>query len=154
VSGFAPEAIFSALAKAQVDYVTVGGFAVMAHGVVRATVDVDIVPAPDRDNQERLAAALAELAAHPHGEPDTRVDAALLGREANMRFVSAAGQVDVLSAPQYRRLFDDLRARAIVVDVDGITLTVASRNDLIRLKAGTGRDRDLLDIGDLLALDE
>lgn len=33
-------------------------------------------------------------------------------------------------------------------------MTVVSRNDLIRLKAATGRDRDLLDIGDLLALDE
>lgn len=71
-----------------------------------------------------------------------------------MRFVSRAGQVDVLSAPQYSRLFDDLRARATTVDVDGTTVIVASRNDLIRLKAGTGRDRDLLDIGDLLALDE
>ena len=33
-------------------------------------------------------------------------------------------------------------------------MIVASRNDVIRLKAGTGRDRDLLDIGDLLAPEE
>ncbi len=52
----------------------------------------------------------------------------------------------------YRRLFEDLRALAL--EVDGTPIVVASRNDLIRLKAGTGRDRDLLDIGDLLALEE
>lgn len=40
------------------------------------------------------------------------------------------------------------------MEADRIPLRVASRNDLIRLKAGTGRDRDRLDIGDLLALDE
>ena len=52
------------------------------------------------------------------------------------------------------RLYPDLRSRALSVDLDGVAVVVASRNDLIRLKAGTGRDRDLLDIGDLLALDE
>ena len=71
-----------------------------------------------------------------------------------MRFQSGAGQVDLLGAEQYRRLYPDLRSRALKVVVQGVTVTVASRNDLIRLKAGTGRDRDLLDIGDLLALEE
>src|SRR5437660_277272 len=35
----------------------VGGFAVAAHGVVRATVDVDVVPAPGPANDHRLAEA-------------------------------------------------------------------------------------------------
>lgn len=151
---FAPERIFAALGDASVDYVTVGGFAVIAHGVVRATVDVDLIPATDPANLERLATALAALDAHPEGEPATPVTVALLARDANVRFDSRAGQVDVLAAEQYRRLYPDLRARAIDVAVAGVTVIVASRNDLIRLKAGTGRDRDLLDIGDLLALDE
>jgi predicted nucleotidyltransferase len=71
-----------------------------------------------------------------------------------MRFQSRAGQIDVLADELYRRVYPDLRARAIEVDVNGQPVVVVSRNDLIRLKAGTGRDRDLLDIGDLLALDE
>ncbi len=132
----------------------VGGFAVVAHGVVRATVDVDLVAAGDAANLERLAAALHALDARPDGDPSTPVTPALLARDANMRFQSAAGQVDLLGAQQYRRLYPELRSRAIEVHVDGLLVVVASRNDLIRLKAGTGRDRDLLDIGDLLALDE
>ena len=132
----------------------VGAFALSAHGVVRATTDVDLIPATGPAELERLVAALRELGAAPDGEPDTPVDAGLLGRDANMRFQTRAGQVDVLAAEQYRRLYPDLRSRALTVDVDGTPVTVVSKNDLIRLKAATGRDRDLVDIGDLLALDE
>jgi hypothetical protein len=71
-----------------------------------------------------------------------------------MRFKTAAGQLDVLCAQQYRRMFPDLWSRSEIADVEGIPIRVVSRNDVIRLKAGTGRDRDLLDIGDLLALEE
>jgi len=151
---YAPDATFAALGTAQVDYVAVGGFAAVAHGVVRATTAVDLVPAPEASNLERLAEALGVLGAHPDGEPSTPVTRELLGRDANMRFQSDAGQIDILGAATYRRLYPELRSRAIEVDVGGLPVVVASRNDLIRLKAGTGRDRDLLDIGDLLALEE
>ncbi len=149
-----PERIFAALAGERVEYVAVGGMAVIAHGVVRATVDVDIVPGPDRANLERLATAIIGIGGQPHGEPGTEITADLMGRDANMRFDTSAGQLDLLCAPSYRRLYLDLSARAVTVDLDGVEIVVASRNDVIRLKAGTGRDRDLLDIGDLLALEE
>jgi predicted nucleotidyltransferase len=90
----------------------------------------------------------------PHGEPETAVTPELLARDANMRFDTDAGQLDVLTSELYRRLYPELRTRAVVVDLDGVEIVVVSRNDLIRLKAGTGRDRDVLDIGDLLALEE
>jgi hypothetical protein len=154
VSAFQPDRIFAALDQAGVDYVTVGGFALIAHGVVRATEDVDIIPGPASANLSKLAAALQSLGASPHGEPATPLVPDLLDRAANMRFETEAGQVDVLLAEQYRSLFDDLREQALTVDVDGTPVIVVSRNDLIRLKAGSGRDRDVLDIGELLALDE
>jgi hypothetical protein len=142
------------LQECGVDYVTVGAIALSAHGVVRATIDVDVIPNPAPENLERLAVAITNLHGAPYGEPQTPVTAELLGRDANMRFDTAPGQVDVLGAEQYRRLFPELRRRAVSVHLDGTDVVVVSRNDLIRLKAGTGRDRDLLDIGDLLALDE
>lgn len=154
MSAFSPERIFSALRDAGVDYVTVGGIAVMAHGVVRATIDVDLIPAGGAENLQRLAAALNALEATPYGEPETPVSVRLLERDANMRFDTSAGQVDVLASSVYGDLYPDLRARAEVIVLDEVDVVVASRGDLIRLKAGTGRDRDLLDIGDLLALDE
>jgi len=155
VTCFHAERILAALKADRVDYVAVGGVAVIAHGVVRATVVVDLIPSTEPANLERLAAAIRSLDGVPRGEPGTPVTAALLGRDANMRFDTAAGQLDVLSAEPHRRGYPELKARAVAVERDdGVRIVVVSRNDLIRLKAGTGRDRDLLDIGDLLALDE
>jgi predicted nucleotidyltransferase len=151
---FRPGRITAALADNKVRYVAVGAVAVIAHGVVRATRDVDIVPDPAPDNLARLASAIQALQGAPRGEPDTPVTAQLLGRDANMRFDTEAGQLDVLCAEQYRRLFPELDSRAMDTEADGVPIRVVSRNDLIRLKAGSGRDRDLLDIGDLLALEE
>jgi hypothetical protein len=152
--GFRADEIFAQLLAEDVRYVAVGGFALIAHGVIRATQDVDIIPETSAENLVRLARAISELGGVPHGDPETPVTADLLGRDANMRFDTEAGQLDVLSAASYRRLFPDLDARSQAADVEGVEIRVVSRNDLIRLKAGSGRDRDLLDIGDLLALGE
>src|SRR4051812_49786551 len=66
VSTFAPEQLVAALNAADVAYVIVGGIAVAAHGVVRATADLDIVPDGRPENLDRLADTLSELGAeHP-----------------------------------------------------------------------------------------
>ncbi len=63
---FAPERIVAALSANNVAYVIVGGLAVDAHGVVRATRDLDLVPKPSRENLERLERTLADLGGeHP-----------------------------------------------------------------------------------------
>jgi putative flippase GtrA len=51
---FAPQAVIAALNRAHVRYVIVGGLAVAAHGVVRATHDLDLVPDPDASNAAAL----------------------------------------------------------------------------------------------------
>ena len=154
MSDFRPERIFAALASNDVDYVAVGGVALIAHGVVRATPVVDLIPDHAVENLERLAAAIGALHGTPYGEAGTIVTSGLLARDANMRFLTDAGQLDVLGAAIYRPLYPDLRARSITAELDGVEIRVVSRNDLIRLKAGSGSDRDLLDVGDLLAQDE
>lgn len=47
------EAILRELVEAGVEFLLIGGVAVGYHGHVRATKDVDVVPAPDRENLER-----------------------------------------------------------------------------------------------------
>ena len=51
---FEPERIVAALNAGGVAYVIVGGMAVAAHGVVRATGDLDLVPEPSAENLDRL----------------------------------------------------------------------------------------------------
>ena len=56
-------ALLATLNEHGVRYVVIGGVAVGAHGYVRATEDLDIVPEPTAENADRLARALAELEA-------------------------------------------------------------------------------------------
>src|SRR4051812_42388109 len=92
---FPPERIVAALNDAGVAYVIVGGLAVAAHGVVRATRDVDLVPAPDLANLDLLAGTLSELGAeHP-------VDESLIGvslaRPVSFKLATRYGDVQVLN---------------------------------------------------------
>lgn len=54
-SGFDAAALFARLHQAGVRYIVIGGFAVIAYGAQRLTKDLDICPAPDRENLIRLA---------------------------------------------------------------------------------------------------
>jgi hypothetical protein len=47
-------AILRALVDYEVDFVVIGGLAVAAHGYVRATKEVDVMPNPDPGNLSRL----------------------------------------------------------------------------------------------------
>ena len=69
---FEPDRLVAALNAAQIEYVIVGGLAVGAHGVVRATRDLDLVAAPDQRNIDRLAESLQALGGeHPIEGPLT-----------------------------------------------------------------------------------
>lgn len=61
------EAWLHRLNQAGVEFVIIGGFAVIAHGVVRATRDLDVCPNPDAANVQRLAALLRDLHAQQIG---------------------------------------------------------------------------------------
>jgi hypothetical protein len=60
--------LIAALNDGGVRFVVIGGIAVSAHGHIRATEDLDIVPAPDRDNLERLGNTLVGLGARVAGD--------------------------------------------------------------------------------------
>lgn len=72
---------------------------------------------------------------------------------ANPRFETRCGQLDLLLAHHWHERYGELRAAAVRAGAAGIEITIAGLEDLIRLKSAIGRDRDLLDIGDLLAID-
>lgn len=156
---FSPQEIFAALHRHGVDYVAIGGIAANAHGSRRLTLDVDIVPAPDEANYERLAAALDEL-----GAPRPAVDAGFrsldprdsfdLARANILKLPTGAGDLDVhngaIGAPPY----GDLRRRSIEVEVRGTPVRVASLDDVIAMKRAVGRPRDLRDLAELTSLEE
>jgi len=54
-------ALLESLHEKGVRFVVIGGVAVAAHGYVRGTEDLDLVPDPDPENLKHLAEALSAL---------------------------------------------------------------------------------------------
>jgi hypothetical protein len=143
-----PEAIFEVLDKHGVRYVVIGAIAAIAQGYPLNTSDLDVTPASDPDNLERLAAALTELdarlrvAREPAGlefaiEPD------FLRRAESWTLTTRFGDFDVCFMPAGTRGFDDLRRSAVGVRVRGIEVQMADILDVIRMKEAAGRPKDL-----------
>jgi hypothetical protein len=152
-----PEPLLRALHEAGVRHIIIGGFAVNAHGVIRPSKDLDIVPDPDPDNLARLAELLANLGARHVGlgdfRPDefpfdpTRVDD--LRQGANFRLETRLGDLDVMqwvAGINTDPAYEHLAAGAIGGQLDGIPLRVCGLDDLIAMKRAAGRPRDLDDL--------
>lgn len=139
-----------------VDFVVIGGFAVILHGAERYTKDVDIVPEPSRENLARLWEALVELEAAPAELPDFRPEEMLVEFSldglveggGNWVLHTRFGRVDVMQWVSGVDSYEELRARAveIVVPQIGANVWFAGLDDLFAMKRAAGRDQDLMDI--------
>jgi hypothetical protein len=145
-----PVRVFRVLNAQRVDYVVIGGWAVISHGRVRLTNDVDFVVARGRENLARLERALRELSAELWGvDPHLLgldLTAEQLGAGGNFTLTTDAGGVDVFNEVPGGAPYADLRRRSLEGRVRGISVRVASREDLIRMKRAAGREIDLEDL--------
>jgi predicted nucleotidyltransferase len=145
------------LVEAKVSFILVGGLAVNAWGYLRGTQDVDLVPAPERENLERLDALLRELG----GKVD--VGGQLLDSGAIATFLRSGdrtlvrtelGEVDVLQGlPQVPR-FEELERHAQTIELEGLAVRVCSLEHLLEMKRASDRTRDQDDIEALEASQE
>jgi len=139
-------AIVEVLARHGVDYVLIGGFAAVAQGSPIPTTDIDIVPARDRDNYERLSAALKELDAKVRANDIDPLpfshDADSLAAVRVWNLTTKFGDLDVTVEPSGTQGYDDLRRDAVVLELRGTPVTLASLADIIRSKEAAGRDKD------------
>lgn len=141
-------ALLKTLAEHDVDYVVIGGLAAQAHGHTRTTQDLDLVPDPSPANLQRLLAALSALGARPVGEGDPRP--VRLPPTGVLELDTNAGGIDVHLNPPGAAPYEQLRARALAIEVDRPVL-VAGLDDLIAMKRASGRP---IDRSDILALTE
>ena len=137
------------LTDGNVDFVVIGGIAVMAHGYVRATADTDITVNPDRRNLEHLATVLSDLDAVLPGADPTAGDPASarsLSFGGNPRFETRLGRLHVVQRPAGAPGYSDLAARAINVELDDLRFRICAYEDLVAMKEATARDQDQLDL--------
>jgi len=153
--GFDPVAALQILAANSVDFVVIGGIAARLWGSPTVTRDLDICYSRAPANLERLAAALQEMHAKLRGVSEKvpfRLDARTLAAGDSFTFKSDVGDVDCLGTPTGTGGYDDLRAGAERMDVDGLKVWVTSLVDLIDMKRSAGRTKDRLALEVLGAL--
>ena len=154
---FQPEAILGALNRHGVRYVLIGGLAATLHGSTIRTGDADICPARDADDLERLAAALGDLqprlraADTPEGVRFP-CDAVFFSRVDVCNLTTTYGDLDISFTPSGTRGFDDLTRHVVIYDLDGLTVPVASLDDVIRSKRAANRAKDRAALPELEAL--
>lgn len=141
--------LFRVLAEHGVDYLVIGGVAAQIHGRRRTTKDLDVTPAPEPDNFERLTAALVALDAHPAElGPSAPTPTAEQLRLASIvpPLSTRHGELHILNDVPGATAYAVMRARALTTDLDGIALRIVGVDDLIRMKHAIGRPSDIEDI--------
>ncbi|HKG42920.1 MAG TPA: DUF6036 family nucleotidyltransferase [Gaiellaceae bacterium] len=150
-------ALLATFADHRVEYVVIGGIALVLHGGLRTTEDLDIVPDPDPANLDRLCQILqamdAVLLLNP-ARPFGAREAELLKQGRNVSLSTRYGDVDVVrtlaGVPGYAALANDAER----YEIDGVTLLAASPQKLIAMKQFRGSAQDQADIETLRILEE
>lgn len=153
MSEFDLRALLGALHEHEVRFVVIGGVAVGAHGFVRGTEDLDLVPDPDPENLKRLTVALDDLESTlptvGGRQFDPASDARVIRRGGNVTATTKFGALDVVQraqgVPSYSQLVDD----AVKSELLGIPVQVCSLARLREMKQAQSRTQDLLDLENL-----
>ena len=146
------ETVTALLEKHGVDYVLVGGYALYANGLIRATGDIDILVANTPLNNRKWIAALSELPDAAAGEiaeaerddPFARDEG---GDEPGVIRVNDVITVDIM--PRVCGLtIDDLREHVARLSERQVSMRVLTMEGLVLTKRGV-RDKDRADLQQL-----
>ena len=127
-----------------VKYMVIGGYAVVQYTEPRFTKDLDLWISTQPNNAKAVFAALKEFGAPLEGMSPK--DFSEEGYFYQMGVPPV--RVDILMGiPGVQ--FDEAWERRVEVQFDDVSVTIISREDLIRAKRAAGRPQDLLDAASL-----
>jgi hypothetical protein len=128
------------LSEHRVRYLVIGGWAAIAHGLPRTTLDVDLFVDPSRDNVERLIEALSKVGFGTAKELDADE---ILSRHV-LLFADRI-RVDVFTKPWGLAGFKECRRNRKEVEFESTSIPFLGLEDLIRSKS-TDRAQDESDV--------
>ncbi len=143
-----------ALVEGGVDFVVIGGVAVVLQAMPRFTKDLDICYSTVQDNLDALGSVLVALKARLRGVPGLvpfRPDGRTLRQTQIMCLTTPAGDIDLLVDPDGAPSYNTLRRRADVMDLGGQSVRIASIEDMLAMKRAAGRPQDVVDVESLEA---
>jgi hypothetical protein len=158
------ESIVRALNDAKARYLIAGGLAVVAHGHLRSTANVDLVLDLDTSNAMRALTALAALGYRPRAP--VRLEEFADPRNRQRRIDEKAMTVFSLHSPNHPETEVDLfvnepfdfdtayRSASRDEIAPGVPATFVGYEDLVRWKQQAGRPQDLVDLERLRAIRE
>lgn len=142
---FDPLRALTVLNQQGVRYVVIGGVAASLLGSSLLTFDLDICYARDETNLRALAAALREIHARLRGAPEDlpfQLDEMTLKNGDHFTFSTDVGDLDVLGTPKGTDGYEQLVRDADRLELDGVSVRVASLESLVRMKEAAGRAKD------------
>jgi len=141
-----PEKFLTILNRAAVEYVVIGGVAMVAHGSARATFDVDVCYNRSKENIEKLCRALERLHPRLRGAPKNlpfRFDPKTVAAGLNFTLATDSGDLDLLGEVAGLGFYHAVYKSSALRHVGKISCRVLSLDGLYRAKSAAGRDKDL-----------
>ena len=141
--------VIDALNKASINYVLVGGYAVALHGAVRGTVDLDFVIALDEQQYELLEKALTGIGLTPRLPISAKEVFQFRDEYINNRNLIAWSFINNNNPLELIDIIithDANKMKTETLSADGMTINIATIDELIKMKKASGRPQDLEDI--------
>ena len=138
-------AVVSAFTDAGADFVLIGGFAVIAHEVLRTTEDCDLLIPDDATNDAAVFSAAQSLTATPQdGQP---LSLELITQRESLRLSSdTSGMLDLLRGGLPPLDFASVKATAIEGTLGELNFSIAGLPSLVAFKRLAGRAQDHADL--------
>jgi hypothetical protein len=135
--------MLQALVACGVDFIIVGAHALAAHGLPRATGDIDILVRPSAENAKRVMNALARFGAPVEAHGVDQNDFATPGRVYQLglppRRIDLLTEITGVS-------FEEAWSTRVETNLGDVRASLLSRECLLKNKRATGRDKDLVDV--------
>jgi predicted nucleotidyltransferase len=147
--------LLESLLSNNVEFVIVGGVAMVLQGSPRTTLDLDICYSRTPDNLIRLSQALAPYEANLRGAPRDlpfHLDAATLQSGLNFTLQTSIGDIDLLGEIMGIGRYPEVVANTTAMDLYGQRVLVMSLDGLERTKRAAGRIKDLADLAEILEI--
>lgn len=149
------ESLLTALCKADVAFVIIGGMAAVAQGSAYVTADLDICYQRQPRNYQQLSRALRPFKPRLRGAPADLpfvLDDMTLKAGLNFTLTTEGGDLDLMGEVVGLGAYEVVKAHAEEVELYGYRVWVLTLAGLILSKQAAGRPKDLRLLPELKAL--